>query len=164
MNKSFFSVTMATLLGIIPSLTSSVFAISNTNGNQNIAQTQRASKLKCFAVKNESIIIPKTLTKEQRLFLQRVRFAQPAYEDYLINRSAENIMQSCLKRKAKGVNIFGFAKNQVAKNEFEYSASFTRVTLVEGQGQGRIIQGLVIITVKYPGNGANPVISSRRTA
>lgn len=75
MNKSFLSVTMAMLLGIIPSLTSPVFAISNTNGNQNIAQTQHASRLKYFAVKNESIIIPQTLTKEQRLFLQRVRFA-----------------------------------------------------------------------------------------
>jgi hypothetical protein len=162
MKKSLAAVTMTMLLGLISSLASPVFA--NTNENQNIVQTQRVPRLKCFVVKNKSIIVPQTLTRQQHLYLQTARLTQPLYEDYLINRSVENIMQSCLKRKAQGLDIFGFIKNQVAENEFEYSASFTRVTLVRGKGQGQIIQGLVIITVKYPGNGANPVISSRRTA
>jgi hypothetical protein len=163
MKKSLAAVTMAILLGMTSSLASPVFA--NTNENQNVVQTQRVPRLKCFAVKNRSIIVPQTLTRQQQMYLQTARLAQPAYEDYVINRSVENITQSCLKRnKAQGLDIFGFVKNQVAESEFEYSASFTQVTLVQGQGQGQIIQGLVIITVKYPGNGANPVISSRRTA
>jgi hypothetical protein len=164
MKKSLAAVTMAMLIGMISSLASPVFAISNTNENQNIVQTQRVPTLKCFAVKNQSIIVPQTLTRQQHLYLQTARLTEPAYDDYLVNRSVENIMQSCLKHKAQGLDIFGFTKNQVAENEFEYSASFSRVTLVQGKGQGRIIQGLVIITVKYPDNGANPVISSRRTA
>jgi hypothetical protein len=114
----------------------------------NQTKTTLTARNKCFKATNNSVIIPLTLTQEQKNFLMVARFANKGdLDQYKISNSVINIMNKCLDSNQ---TIKGFTKERLDRNTTQYTAVRLNVTIVDN-GSSEVIQGLVIATVKkYP--------------